>query len=523
MPDTTSEHRANLVRRLPGALRRRARYAISRLTRGRQRPPVEAAVDWLIRLDRGHGLPATLAEPVACPALTGASIETALSLGHRESALRWAGWLMSIQRADGSISNSNSGDPSLADTSQAVRGFLAIVNRMPEVENATCRACEYLCSQLDDDGRIRPSCHKDGSGRDSPDCDEFPLVWPLLHAGTRLSVADWVEAARRAVDYWATRADARSCISSVGPITRHVEYYLRHGRDSAAAELARRLDPAQRRIGSLREGLNSGPILSASLARAALLWYRLRCRERADRALQYLEKKQGRGGGFRSGWGWSLSADLPRNDPWAVKYYLDAALLRVHAAFETQWPLFPDRIDPSDGRMQAVRDWFGALSSHARVADVGCGKGRFLRHLLEWFPRARLTGIDVSSAMLNNLPTGVLACEGSLLDIPATDGAFDGVFAVESLEHSLIPERAIAELCRVVRPGGQVLIIDKHRGKQPLSEHDPWERWFLPEELSSWLSGYCEQVTVKPIPHGEGGGGSELFLAARGTRLGGDS
>ena len=104
--------------------------------------------------------------------------------------------------------------------------------------------------------------------------------------------------------------------------------------------------------------------------------------------------------------------------------------------------------------MRAVLDWLGRLPANACVADVGCGKGRFLRHVIERFHGVRFVGIDVSPAMLGRLPGGVEKRTGSILRIPAAEGEFDGAFAVESLEHALAPERAIAELCRVTRPGG---------------------------------------------------------------------
>jgi malonyl-CoA O-methyltransferase len=204
----------------------------------------------------------------------------------------------------------------------------------------------------------------------------------------------------------------------------------------------------------------------------------------------------------------------------AVKYYLDAARLRVLAAFDTVGQDLPATIDPADGRVQTAADWMRQLPASARVADVGCGKGRFLKHLAAWFPGVELIGVDISKAMLAQLPPGVRAVEGSLLRIPLADGELDGALAVESLEHSLLPEQAVAELCRVVRPGGSVLLIDKHRAKQPLSLCDPWERWCTPQELSAWLGRWCDEVAVSSIAHLEGRPGRDLFLAARGRRQG---
>jgi ubiquinone/menaquinone biosynthesis C-methylase UbiE len=107
-----------------------------------------------------------------------------------------------------------------------------------------------------------------------------------------------------------------------------------------------------------------------------------------------------------------------------------------------------------------------------------------------------------------------------LLRLPAADGEFDGAFAVESLEHSLLPQHAVRELCRVVRPGGRVLIIDKQRSKQPLSEHQPWEQWFAPNDIAAWLAEACDDVSVAEIPHGRHVRPTGLFLCWQGRRRG---
>jgi len=524
---TTRNAPTSLPGRLASAVRRRVRYAWSRVTRRQGRPPAEAALEWLIRSDTGSGIPANSAESIGCPAITGASIETALAFGCRDEARRWARWLTSIQRPDGSIPDARLAASSFENTAQAVRGFLAILDDLPAVEEAARRACHYLRSWIDDEGRVRPPSDDHRPNPGDPVADELPYLGPLLKAGRRWSVADWTTAVDRAVECWVEdqgtahqegRSEASAWMRSLGGIARHAERYIELGPRVAAEKMMEGIGAVQRRDGAVPEKLNSGPVLSASLARTAVLWYRLGGRVQGDGAMRYLERRQLRCGGFRGGWGWFVPGNLRRENAWTAKHYLDAALLQVLAAFDTELPVFPDPIPPDDGRGRAVREWLESLSPNARVADVGCGMGRYLRHLIGWFPQTQWTGIDISPAMLDWLPDGVTTCQGSLLRIPAVDGAFDGAFAVESLEHSLVPERAIGELCRVVRSGGRVLVIAKHRAKQPLSEHDPWERWFLPEELAGWLGRYCDDVSVEPVSHSEGGGGRDLFLAAQGTR-----
>ncbi len=446
--------------RLGGALRRRTRYAWRRLTRGKRRPAAEAAFDWLLR------------QSIDDPGATAATIETLAACGAVDVARRRAAWLLSIQRPNGSLPTASMQTSSEFNTTQAVRGWLALKEEMPEVRPAITTAREYLSCPIDHTvATALPACEQ---------------AW-------------WIEALIAAGDYeWAARA-------------------------------MQQFAAAQHRDGSVR----TRPWIStAGLAHLTVCWYKLHrhvadARTRADLAMAYLVRRQRRDGGFRENAGRPATCDLHAEAVWTAKHFLDAALLQVRAAFdvgalpgEERSPQsdLPEQIDPADGRMEAVRQWFASLPADARVVDVGCGKGRFLRQLGREFPDARLTGIDVSPTMLAQLPEDVAAIEGGLLRIPAADGAFDAAFAVESLEHSLLPERAVAELCRIVRPGGRVLIIDKHAARQPLSEHEPWERWFTPEELTGWLARYCDEVSVESVSHTEGRGGVDLFLAATGQR-----
>ena len=237
----------------------------------------------------------------------------------------------------------------------------------------------------------------------------------------------------------------------------------------------------------------------------------------ADAAFFILEGRQTKDGDFPSP-SRLFPNESVRDRILAVKYYLDAAQRRIAASFEAHGQELPTTIDPTDGRMVAATEWMRSLPAKAAVVDVGCGSGRFLLHLIEQFPDAEWTGVDPCPALLNRLPRSVRSHEGTLLRTNLPDAIFDGAFAVESLEHSLVPKHAIRELCRIIRPGGRLLIIDKHRSKQVLSECEPWERWFYPHELTEWLEPFCTNIRVEPISHGEGLGAKGLFLAASASR-----
>lgn len=178
---------------------------------------------------------------------------------------------------------------------------------------------------------------------------------------------------------------------------------------------------------------------------------------------------------------------------------LHAAYWRARCAFERGAIDFPGEIDAHDPRLRAVLQWCGTLRPGSHVADIGCGRGRYVRAVQRAFPHLRLTGIDIDRRALDALPCGVQARRGHLLRLPAADGEFDAVLCVEALEHALLPQRAVAELCRVTRTGGTLLLIDKHAAHQRRSCHAPWEVWPSDEQLARWLGPLAQLAPGEPL------------------------
>jgi ubiquinone/menaquinone biosynthesis C-methylase UbiE len=173
---------------------------------------------------------------------------------------------------------------------------------------------------------------------------------------------------------------------------------------------------------------------------------------------------------------------------------------------------FPSTIDERILHVRTVLDWCGDLNGKI-AADVGCGKGRFARIVKERNRGALVIGIDISEAMLRAVPSSVSTCAGSLTGIPLASGSCDAAYATESLEHAVDIDAAIAELCRILKSGGRLVIIDKNKDHWGRFKTPEWERWFGQKELEGMLKRHCRHVESHPISYWEEETPDGLFLA----------
>jgi ubiquinone/menaquinone biosynthesis C-methylase UbiE len=107
-----------------------------------------------------------------------------------------------------------------------------------------------------------------------------------------------------------------------------------------------------------------------------------------------------------------------------------------------------------------------ALRGDEHVLDVACGTGRFAGMLRHQHPGVRITGVDLSPAMIKEaserLPANAITAwhVGTLDSVVLPEGAFDVVTCANAFHLFLDQETALARMHALVRPGGTVCIVD---------------------------------------------------------------
>lgn len=122
-----------------------------------------------------------------------------------------------------------------------------------------------------------------------------------------------------------------------------------------------------------------------------------------------------------------------------------------------------------------VRELIDAAPT-GRALDAGCGTGRHSQYLVE---RGHdVLGIDLTPEMLAyasaNVP-GAVFREGDLCAIPSPDASFDLVVSGLAIAHVADLDTAVAEIARVLRPSGRVILSMLHPFQALLGGHAPFE------------------------------------------------
>lgn len=106
------------------------------------------------------------------------------------------------------------------------------------------------------------------------------------------------------------------------------------------------------------------------------------------------------------------------------------------------------------------------------LADIGCGPGLLTTLIAQKFPQLKVLGLDTAQEMIKTANANAISLgfkgrvefrEGNIRSLPLPDHALDFAISSLSLHHWSEPERGLAEIHRVLKPGGQLLWIDMRR------------------------------------------------------------
>ncbi len=132
--------------------------------------------------------------------------------------------------------------------------------------------------------------------------------------------------------------------------------------------------------------------------------------------------------------------------------------------------------------------------SDRRLLDIGCGTGRFAERALLSFPRLEVVGLDLSAGMLHGAAPRHRASgkrlqlvQGDSGRLPFTDNSFDLVTCCHSFHHYPDQAGVVAEMHRVLRPSGRLLIVDGDR--------DRWWGHCIFDKLVVWVEGAVNHLS----------------------------
>lgn len=151
-----------------------------------------------------------------------------------------------------------------------------------------------------------------------------------------------------------------------------------------------------------------------------------------------------------------------------------------------------------------ARRWRGRDHRDARILDVACGSGAFLKDLKAAFPRAAIAGIDLSEPYLAQARkrTGLGGVKAKAEALPFADSSLDAVTCVY-LFHELPPRVrpvAAASLARVLKPGGVLVLVDSIQPSDapdlarlleafPVYFHEPYYGSYAETDLPALFAG----------------------------------
>ena len=137
---------------------------------------------------------------------------------------------------------------------------------------------------------------------------------------------------------------------------------------------------------------------------------------------------------------------------------------------ELNWSDLLAQLHDESSRTHSIDVWtreamvagLGAVAEDVTLVDLGCSMGYLLEDLRSLLPSARLVGIDLLFSSLRkaraNVP-GAATIQADACRLPLSSASVDALLSANLLEHVNADVEALAEIRRVLRPGGTAVLV----------------------------------------------------------------
>ena len=461
------------------------------------------------------------------PECTGYYIPTLLKFGDKKRAVNFGNYLISIQNPDGSWNEPSGKTPYTFDTAQILKGLVALVeNNLDEndkYKNALLKGCDYILSMQREDGSISTADYGAWGLPYNKCVPEYIHVYclePLRKASKMYNIEKYEACVQKALSFYLSKEDLTDFMTLSHFNAYVIEGLIDLGETKRAKRAMDLISLHQRENGMVPAYSFVDFVCSTGLFQYAICWYKLGELEKANKAFDYACNLQNKSGGFFGSY--SVGQDKANYFPegeidWAVKYFLDAIYYREKTKYEDCADIFLDSIDSDDERYSLIEKELND-EKYQKILDLGSGKARYTKKLIEKYPNKNFCCMDLSSNVLELIKCNVEKKEGSVLNIPFEDNSFDFIYICEALEHCIDLDNAIPEIARILKPEGKLIVIDKNIKSMGQLKLADFEQWFGEKDLCQRLERNGLKATLKSNLKYEGNRQDGLFSAWIGVK-----
>lgn len=480
--------------------------------------PWKRSLDWLLNsIIPNSGVKVHNLSELPYPEVTGYIIPTLYKYGYIEEARELAKWLISIQNNDGGFTGAGEMKEYIFDSAQILRGFLVFkddeIIREP-IKQAIRKVTHYLYNNILNNGENGYISQYE-SDTIIPETILLYTLKPFKEAAKYLNEIKYLDVIENLMNYYLNHKNLLQKSTLTHFLSYEIEALIELNKQEYVLDILKYMENKQEKNNyiSAMEGCNW--VCTPGIAQLAVCWYKCGNSSAANKAILYLEELQLNSGAFFGSYGDGAEYFPNVEISWVIKYYLDANFLRIEKWFDDNSDDFPSSITESDAEFAFIDKH---VKDNMKIAEIGCGKGRFLKLLKGKHENLDLTGVDISKEMLSALSSDVEGIWAPMEHLPLKSDTYDMVFSVEAIEHSINIKRSIQEMARVLKPEGILCIIDKNLQYWGRLKCPSWESWMDKEYLKESIKKYCDNVFYETIFLDPMNTNDELMIAWVGTK-----